>query len=431
MTPLHRLRRYLCRLIRRLLGGFFLELRMTVPASDRRKEYAGNGVTTVFAGPRAFAAGDITVYDVVTATGAASLVSTNNYALSGVNSTSATSITMGTAPASGHTLLILRTVDYTQETDITNQGAFLPEVIEDGFDALAQQTQQLADVQARALRLADTVLSGVDCKLPLPAALNAIRWNSDATALENYLPGDTLEWPQVLESAGRALTGVDAFRRLVYGDYGETTFYLPANVFAAGDEFILVNDSTSNVTLVANNAGSTAPVTLYNSGAGRTWASSFSGVIPAHTVARVYMTTASRGYIICAQNDGYVAGSMYVAKDLQVTERVVSGVSALFSSAGVLGIDLSAGNYFTHTLTENITSITFSNLPASGFAQEVTLRIAQNASSAKTVAWPASFKWAGGVAPSVSNTLSAYDVLTLVSVDQGSRWEATLAKGFA
>ena len=182
---------------------------MTVPADDRRKEYPGNGVTTVFAGPRAFAAGDISVYDVVDATGVASLVSTNDYTLSGVNSTSATSITMDTAPASGHTLLILRTVDYTQETDITNQGAFLPEVIEDGFDALAQQTQQLADVQERAVRLADPVLSGVDTTLPAPAAGESFRWNADADAFEAYTPQDN-EWtiPEVTGYAQALTTAI-------------------------------------------------------------------------------------------------------------------------------------------------------------------------------------------------------------------------------
>ena len=184
---------------------------MTVPASDRRKEYTGNGVTTTFAGPRAFAAGDIAVYLVVTATGVASLVSTNDYTLSGVNSSGATSVVMDTAPASGYTLLILRTVDYTQETDITNEGSFLPEVIEDGFDALAQQIQQLADVQDRTLRLSDTVLSGVDTELPDPVAGESFRWNATADALEAFTPQDN-EWtiPEVTGYAQSTSTAIPA-----------------------------------------------------------------------------------------------------------------------------------------------------------------------------------------------------------------------------
>jgi hypothetical protein len=431
MNPLRRLRRLLCRLIRRLLGGFLLEPTVTIPASDRRKEYAGNGTTTVFTGPRAFSASHITVFLVDDESGDATAVSTDDYTLSGVNANGATTITMDTAPAEGETLLILRTVPYTQETDITNQGAFLPEVMEDAFDALEQQIQQLEDLYNRTLHLGDTtIINNLDLELPAPEAYHALRWNATETALENYLP-DVGEWPFLELTAGRALTADDAFKVLVYGDYGEATFYLPANVFAAGDEFILVNDSTSDLTLVPNNSGGTAAVTFYNAGSGRTWVQSASGVLAAHSVARIYMTSTSRGYIVAQQPSLYVHESAVVNKDLQVTERTTNGVAVLTSAAGVLDIDLSLANYFTVSLTEDITSITFSNLPASPLAQTVWIRIFQNASAAKTVAWPASFKWEGGVAPSVSTTLSAYDVLALTSVDQGTRWEATLAKGWA
>lgn len=105
-------------------------------------------------------------------------------------------------------------------------------------------------------------------------------------------------------------------------------------------------------------------------------------------------------------------------------------VTAVTSSAGVLNINCALGDYFTITLTENITSITFSNLPAAGRAQSIMLRIRQHASAAKTVAWPAAFKWAGGVAGAVSVGLSDYDVLAITTFDQGTRWEATIAKDF-
>src|SRR5690625_7547560 len=43
------------------------------------------------------------------------------------------------------TLILLRTMPYTQEVDVTNQGAFHAETIEKGYDALAMQIQQLDD----------------------------------------------------------------------------------------------------------------------------------------------------------------------------------------------------------------------------------------------------------------------------------------------
>src|SRR5690606_18733178 len=128
---------------------------MTISSNDRRKEYAGNGATTVFNGPRAFHASDVQVYLVETATGAASLVSTGDYTLTGLGR-AATRITMNVAPASGYTLLVLRTVPFNQPTDITNQGAFLPEIHEDAFDRQVMQIQQLGEQMARTLRIADT-----------------------------------------------------------------------------------------------------------------------------------------------------------------------------------------------------------------------------------------------------------------------------------
>lgn len=58
--------------------------------------------------------------------------------------------------------------------------------------------------------------------------------------------------------------------------------------------------------------------------------------------------------------------------------------SSLTSSAGSAVIDLSLGKeVYLITLTEN-TTITFTNLPASGYVAEVRVRITQHASSAKT-----------------------------------------------
>jgi len=105
-------------------------------------------------------------------------------------------------------------------------------------------------------------------------------------------------------------------------------------------------------------------------------------------------------------------------------------VTALASASGVLTIDCSLGDYFTVTLTENITSIVFTNKAGAGYGMTKMLKITQHASAAKTVAWPASFKWAGGSAGVMSATLSAYDRLAITSDDNGTSWDATLAKAF-
>lgn len=102
-------------------------------------------------------------------------------------------------------------------------------------------------------------------------------------------------------------------------------------------------------------------------------------------------------------------------------------VSVLSISSGVVDIDCSLGDYFTLALTANVTSITFSNLPAAGAS--LMIRITQD-STPRTVAWPASFKWAGS-AGAVSTGSGAVDVLAITTFNAGTAWNATLAKAFA
>ncbi len=109
---------------------------------------------------------------------------------------------------------------------------------------------------------------------------------------------------------------------------------------------------------------------------------------------------------------------------------VTSACTTLTSSSGVLAINCALGNYFKYTATENITSITFSNLPAAATAETIMLEFTQHASSPKTVAWPSAFKWSGGAAV-VSSTNSAIDVVAFTTFDQGTTWRASIAKAFA
>lgn len=103
-----------------------------------------------------------------------------------------------------------------------------------------------------------------------------------------------------------------------------------------------------------------------------------------------------------------------------------SGVAALSISTGAVVIDCSLGNYFTLVLTENVTSITFTNLPAAGYAQSIWVRIKQDATGGRTVALPTAFKASTGSAAGVTSSANAYTLLAATTVDQGTRWEYTL-----
>lgn len=128
---------------------------MTI-ASETNKSgpYNGNGVTTVFAyGFRILDETHIQVIKTVTATGVETVQTlTTHYTVASVGSATG-SITMLTAPATGTTITIVRDVPFTQELDLENQGAYLAETVEEAFDKLTQQTQQLKEGLDRAVQV--------------------------------------------------------------------------------------------------------------------------------------------------------------------------------------------------------------------------------------------------------------------------------------
>lgn len=144
--------------------------------------------------------------------------------------------------------------------------------------------------------------------------------------------------------------------------------------------------------------------------------------------------TPAAGLVIAyAKSDG-----LLYSKDAAGVETPLGGggsnravVSVATSTTGVLGIDWSLGDYFTHTLDENISTWSFTNLPSSPAGIALVLRIQQDPTTPRTVAWPASFRWIGGTDGVVSSIVNAVDVLSLVSFDQGTTWIAHLNNGYA
>lgn len=110
------------------------------------------------------------------------------------------------------------------------------------------------------------------------------------------------------------------------------------------------------------------------------------------------------------------------------SDRSIS--TAVANSAGTVTLNYALGDYFTHVMTANVTTLAFSNLPGAGRGASLMLRITQDATP-RTFAWPASFKWAGGAVPSLSTGSGVVDVLSITTFDNGATWEATLTKAFA
>lgn len=100
------------------------------------------------------------------------------------------------------------------------------------------------------------------------------------------------------------------------------------------------------------------------------------------------------------------------------------GTLSIVSSA--LTIDISQGPIYNLTLTENINSITFTNLNAVGKVQAAILVITNNG-TLYSITWPPSVEWANGIAPTLTGTNGKKDVLSLFSSDTGTTWNAIIS----
>ena len=97
--------------------------------------------------------------------------------------------------------------------------------------------------------------------------------------------------------------------------------------------------------------------------------------------------------------------------------------SAITSSSGTATIDCESGNVFSLTLSESVTTFTWSNPPASGTAYFFALKVIQDASaSGYTIAWPASVDWPNATAPTLTATASAVDQFVFYTHDGGTTW---------
>ena len=103
----------------------------------------------------------------------------------------------------------------------------------------------------------------------------------------------------------------------------------------------------------------------------------------------------------------YFGGTTTFARAVQEARVVVAASD----------INLSLGNYFTRTIS-GATTLTVSNIPATGTAQSFILDLTNGGAAAIT--WFSGVKWAGGTAPTL--TAAGRDVLGFFTHDGGTNW---------
>ncbi len=94
------------------------------------------------------------------------------------------------------------------------------------------------------------------------------------------------------------------------------------------------------------------------------------------------------------------------------------------ASSSSLSIDLSQGWNIELTLSASVTSVAFTNLPASGILCRITLDITSTGSYTMS-GWPGTTRWPGGTA--YSATASGRDTVILATADGGSTYRGYVA----
>lgn len=222
---------------------------MTVPENSRSREHYGNGVTTVFNGPMAYVKEHVKAMLYPDGPGSVQEVPPSQYDVENFGRPSGTRVVMHQPPAAGARLVLVRVLPYSQDVDITNQGAFLPESLERGFDLLGMQVQQVA---ANLQVFLDTDPTALAVESAEAAAVS--EWNANQSRIQAAIAAASAD-ADAVSAAGSAIEAaqtvsdlrddVDAIRdgqgagQLVYQTWAE----LEAVSGAAGNGAQVIDDT--------------------------------------------------------------------------------------------------------------------------------------------------------------------------------------------
>lgn len=131
-----------------------------------------------------------------------------------------------------------------------------------------------------------------------------------------------------------------------------------------------------------------------------------------YAVTSIWVNATTDSAFICV--DATVSGAVWrpvlqLSQENLYTAQQRMTLQTDTSSSGSVTFSFSTGDCYID-LTENITSITISDLPENSWA---TLIIQQGAGSRTVTGWPSSVLWPGDSEPVISTTENAYDVFSL------------------
>ena len=382
---------------------------MTVSSLVYKISYAGNGTSTAFAVPFYFLASSQLLVTLRSAAGVETIQLLDvNYTVTGAGVLTGGTVTMTVAPATGATVTISRNVPITQTTDFQPNDRLPAETLEQTVDKLTMICQQLADSSDRALRfpISDT---STDTELPTSAARanRYLRFNSSGNPIAASIIADITASASDLANAASTINTTEKVTGRLVWDTTNQQLVRAAGP-AAGDGWDVVASGGGTVI--------TLPIT------------SITGM---GTGVQTFLITPTSANLRSAVTDETGTGSLVFNTNPTIDGATFTGNAqttsvAAASSTGTLSINCNDSNVFTVSMTENVSTLTLSN---ASDGQTINVRFTQDATGGRTITWPASFKWAGGSAGSLSSGANEVDFLVATYI--GSSWYASLLKAFA
>jgi hypothetical protein len=238
---------------------------------------------------------------------------------------------------------------------------------------------------------------------------------SNVTAALGYTPLSTL----AIAAAG-TLGGVKGFTNLTVDGSGNISM-TAANI-AAALTFTPQNASTA---LVLASTGTPAALGAAALGSATTAAKSdHVHALPFALTTTVTPAALASSAAVGSSGTAAQADHVHALPSYATLGPAIGLVDALTANAttnGAITINCGTTTYYKATLSGNVSGITFSNVPSAG-AFTLSLQLTQDGTGSRTVTWPGSVKWAGGVAPTLTTAAGKTDFIALMTPDGGTTW---------
>ena len=122
-----------------------------------------------------------------------------------------------------------------------------------------------------------------------------------------------------------------------------------------------------------------------------------------------------------------VTGNTTQTGILKLGSVMVEAYSNVSISTNTLTLNLSTAGIFNVTLNANITTLTLTNYPSAAGQVASFILVLTADGTARSITWPASFRWPGGTAPTPTSTLNKEDVYAFFTLDGGTNWQAFIS----